>query len=183
MRETPRARYQEIERSATTWRSAWSSLIIGTFTDYTNMGRLFSRNFSRRTISPSPAYANQDSPLAAAKSSIPTKAESVLLHKSISFSRDESRALLPVFDTGNREKPRWKRRFPMTQLVCHEDRTPNRATLFPRSIEVARARTTVIYKPPALRDKIKDENKNDLSRPIVCDSDRRRERPVFSWSR
>lgn len=65
----------------------------------------------------------------------------------------------------------------MTQLVCHEDRTLNRATLFPRSIEIARARTTVIYKPPAIRDKIKDENKKRLvaADMIVCDSDRRRE--------
>lgn len=58
--------------------------------------------------------------------------QKVLLRiKAFLFSRDESRALLTVFDTGNREKPRWKRgRFPMTQLVCHEDRTPNRVNAF-----------------------------------------------------
>ena len=110
------------------------------------MGRLFSRNFSRYVA----RYSHRRHRLI----KIPPvtvrhwyqKQKARVCTTAFFFSSAESTALLPVFDTGNREKPRWKHQFPMTQLVCHEDRTPNQATLFLRSIEIVQARTMAIYK-------------------------------------
>lgn len=149
---------------------AWRSLIIGTFTDYTNMGRLFSRNFSRRYDDARDPRRRRTPiervpPAATGRYREGRKCTKAHFY----FPRDESRALLPVFDTGNREKPRWKRRFPMTQLVCRGDRTPNRAAaLFPHSSEVARARTADVQIVCAIRDKKGMKlSTNDLSSTAI----------------